>query len=192
MNCVRVVAPAHLHAGNFDLNGGLGRLYGTVGFTIDYPKLVIEVEKAVGVEASNTLAERFARAVAQSFGVTGFRVVVRESFPEYVGLGYVTTLGIAIGLGVSELFRLRLSAEDMALAIRRGLVTTLGVYACKVGGFIVEGGFEVLLSGPISKRDLILALLTYHIANSTCCTSACNWFTVGSLYNYNSCAVALS
>jgi hypothetical protein len=76
MNCVRVVVPAHLHAGNFDLNGGLGRLYGTVGFTIDYPKLVIDVEKAVGVEASNTLAERFAGAVAQSFGVTGFRVIV--------------------------------------------------------------------------------------------------------------------
>jgi len=142
MNCVRVVAPAHLHAGNFDLNGGLGRLYGTVGFTIDYPKLVIDVEKAVGVEAINTLAERFARAVAQSFGVTGFRVVVRESFPEHVGLGYVTTLGIAIGLGVSELFGLGLSAEDVALAIRRGLVTALGVYACKVGGFIVEGGFR--------------------------------------------------
>jgi beta-ribofuranosylaminobenzene 5'-phosphate synthase len=96
MDCVRVVAPVHLHAGNFDLNGGLGRLYGTVGFTIDYPKLVIEVEKAVGIEASNTLAEHFARAVAQSFGVTGFSLVGIALRGTLIAKGYKGKRGFTV------------------------------------------------------------------------------------------------
>jgi beta-ribofuranosylaminobenzene 5'-phosphate synthase len=142
MRCVRVTAPAHLHAGNMDLNGDLGRLYGTVGFAIDYPRLVVDIEKASVIEANDPFAERFARIVAKGFGVNGFRVVVRERFPEYIGLGYVTTLGISIGMGVARLYELGYGIEDVALMIRRGLVTALGLYACRFGGFIVEGGFR--------------------------------------------------
>jgi len=142
VECVRVVASAHLHAGNMDLHGGLGRLYGTVGFTIDYPRLVIEVVKSSTVEASDEYAKHFAELISKSFGVKGFRVIVKERFPAYSGLGYVTTLGIAIGVGVSRLFNLRYTIEDVALAVRRGLITALGLYSCKFGGFIVEGGFK--------------------------------------------------
>jgi len=47
---VIVTAPAHLHAGNFDLAGDLGRLFDTVGFAMDLP-LKVEVSKADGVVA---------------------------------------------------------------------------------------------------------------------------------------------
>ena len=49
---VRITAPAHLHAGNFDLTGDFGRLYGTVGFAIDLP-LEVEVSKAKGIVAED-------------------------------------------------------------------------------------------------------------------------------------------
>lgn len=142
MKRVRVIAPAHVHAGNMDLNGSLGRLYGTVGFTIDRPKLVVEVEESDAIEANDPFAERFARAIAKGLGIEGLRIIVRERFPEYAGLGYVTTLGLAIGLGAVKVHGLRRDVEDVALLIRRGLVTALGLYACKLGGFIVEGGFR--------------------------------------------------
>uniref|UniRef100_A0A7J2U5Z9 Uncharacterized protein n=1 Tax=Ignisphaera aggregans TaxID=334771 RepID=A0A7J2U5Z9_9CREN len=54
-----IVAPVHLPAGNLDLNDWLCRLYSTDGFTIDYLKLVIDVEKARGVEADNSLAKHY-------------------------------------------------------------------------------------------------------------------------------------
>ena len=49
---------------------------------------------------------------------------------------------MSIGLAVSKLFGLDTTLEDVAYAVRRGLVTALGLYACKFGGFIVEGGFR--------------------------------------------------
>ncbi len=35
---VRVIAPARLHLGFLDLNGGLGRLFGSIGLAIDTPR----------------------------------------------------------------------------------------------------------------------------------------------------------
>jgi beta-ribofuranosylaminobenzene 5'-phosphate synthase len=142
MKGVRVVAPAHLHAGNMDLNGDLGRLYGTVGFTIGYPRVVVDVEESSRFETNDSFAERFARIITDYCGVKGIRVVVRELFPEYTGLGYVTTLGLSIGMGFARLYDLKWKIEDVAKIIRRGLVTALGLYSCKSGGFIVEGGFK--------------------------------------------------
>ncbi len=56
MRRVRVMAPAHLHAGDMDLNGGLGRLYSTVGFAIDRPRLVVDIEESSAVEANDPFA----------------------------------------------------------------------------------------------------------------------------------------
>lgn|GEM_PF-6104797 len=39
----------------------------------------------------------------KGFGLKGVRVVVRERFSKYIGLGYVTMLGLLIGLGIAEM-----------------------------------------------------------------------------------------
>uniref|UniRef100_A0A7C3RD17 Uncharacterized protein n=1 Tax=Archaeoglobus fulgidus TaxID=2234 RepID=A0A7C3RD17_ARCFL len=70
-------------------------------------------------------------------------------FPGYAGLGYVTTLGLSVGVGATRLYGVNCSIEEIALAIRRGLITALGLYSCKLGGFIVEGGFKI---GLVEKR----------------------------------------
>lgn len=142
VKCVKIIAPAHLHAGNIDLSGDFGRLYGTIGFTIDYPQLVVKIEKGENIEANDVYALKFAKIISSSLNIKGFKIVVEKRFIEYAGLGYITSLGLAIGVGVSRFFDLGLDIEDVALIIKRGLVTALGVYACKYGGFIVEGGFR--------------------------------------------------
>lgn len=59
MKRIKVEAPAHLHAGNMDLNGELGRVYGTVGFTINCPRVVVKVERWHSVETNDPYAKRF-------------------------------------------------------------------------------------------------------------------------------------
>ncbi|PCN50150.1 GHMP kinase [Candidatus Geothermarchaeota archaeon ex4572_27] len=148
MDAVAVRAPAHLHAGNMDLSGDLGRLFGTVGFAIDIP-VEVEVRRAEGVSANDRHAERFARALVGRYGLPGLAIRVLRRVPEYSGMGYLTTLALSIGIGASELYGLGLSIEELALSLGRGALTALGTYAVKLGGFIVEGGFRV---GELGKR----------------------------------------
>ncbi|MET1123646.1 MAG: beta-ribofuranosylaminobenzene 5'-phosphate synthase family protein [Archaeoglobaceae archaeon] len=137
---VKVVAPAHLHAGNFDLTGDMGRLYGTVGFALDVP---IEVRVREGeARANEKWAERFVRFFAEKLGVS-VEAEVRSEVPPLAGMGYVTGVALAIGMGISKLFDFGWSVEDVALIVKRGLITSLGVHAFRCGGFIVEGGFRV-------------------------------------------------
>jgi beta-ribofuranosylaminobenzene 5'-phosphate synthase len=138
---VTVSAPAHLHTGNFDMTGDLGRLFGTVGFAIDVP-LEIEVTKADGVKAQDEWAQLFTERFVKSYNLAGAEVKVKRSIPKFVGVGYHTTLALSIGTALSRLYNLGLTTEKIALTMQRGAVTSLGVHAFKVGGFIVEGGFR--------------------------------------------------
>lgn len=144
MDRVIIKAPAHLHTGNFDLNGELGRLYGTVGFAVDVPiEVVVEKSENGGLQANEKWAKKYTRVFSEKFGIDGIKVEVKSKIKPLVGLGYVTTVALAIGKAISELYRLNLSVEEIALTAKRGLITAMGIYAFKNGGFIVEGGFRV-------------------------------------------------
>jgi beta-ribofuranosylaminobenzene 5'-phosphate synthase len=139
---VTIIAPAHLHAGNFDLTGDLGRLYGTVGFAIDLP-LEVEVSKAQGIKAEDKSAYKFAKRFVDKFGLEGAEVKVKREIPKFVGVGFHTTLALSIGVALSKLYDLNLTVEEVSVIMSRGTITAMGVYAFKTGGFIVEGGFKV-------------------------------------------------
>ena len=142
INKVTVTAPAHLHTGNFDMTGDLGRLYGTVGFAVDR-LLEIEVSKNNDVKSEDEAAYLFASRFVDAFDLTGAEVKVKKSIPKFVGMGYHTTLALSIGSALARLYDLKLTTEQIALTMQRGAITSLGVHAFKVGGFIVEGGFRV-------------------------------------------------
>jgi beta-ribofuranosylaminobenzene 5'-phosphate synthase len=139
---ITVSAPAHLHSGNFDLTGDLGRLYGTVGFAVDLP-LEIEVSKSKGIIAEDKSAYRFAKRFADKYGLEGAEVKIKKEIPRFVGVGFHTTLALSIGVALSKLYDLKLTVEDVSLVMGRGTITAMGVYAFKTGGFIIEGGFKV-------------------------------------------------
>jgi beta-ribofuranosylaminobenzene 5'-phosphate synthase len=154
-NRVKVTAPAHLHTGNFDMTGDLGRLYGTVGFAVDRC-LEIEVAKADEVKAKDEAAFLFTKRFVETFDLAGAEVMVRKTIPKFVGMGYHTTLALSIGTALSKLYGLKLTTEKVALAMKRGAITSLGVHAFKVGGFIVEGGFRV------KEREKMIPPLIFH------------------------------
>ena len=45
-NCVTVAVGARLHLGFLDLNGGLGRRFGSLGLALDGPETVLELSRA--------------------------------------------------------------------------------------------------------------------------------------------------
>ncbi|MCW4025358.1 MAG: GHMP kinase [Candidatus Bathyarchaeota archaeon] len=139
---VTVKAPAHLHTGNFDMTGDLGRLYGTVGFAVDR-MLEVEVGKCKGVKSDDKDAIIFAKRFVEAYNLEGAEVTVKKSIPKFVGMGYHTTLALSIGAALAKIYGLNLTTEQIALTMQRGAITSIGVHAFKVGGFIVEGGFRV-------------------------------------------------
>jgi len=155
MGSVRISAPAHLHTGNPDLSGDMGRLYGTVGFAIETPRLEIEVRGAEKDNSNDGDALRFLRRFRESYNFPPVEVVVKSYIPKWVGIGFHTTLALSVGEGINRLFNLGLSLEEIALAMKRGLITALGFYALKVGGFIYEGGF------PVDRREKVVPPLVF-------------------------------
>jgi len=156
-NKVTVIAPAHLHTGNFDMTGDLGRLYGTVGFAVDR-LLEVEVTKAVDVKSEDEAAYLFASRFVDAFDLAGAEVKVKKTIPKFVGMGYHTTLALSIGSALAKLYGLKLTIEQIALTMQRGAITSLGVHAFNVGGFIVEGGFRV------DQREKMIPPLIFHQA----------------------------
>ena len=167
---VKVSAPAHLHTGNFDMTGDLGRLYGTVGFAVD-KCLEIEVSKANAVKAEDEAAYLFTKRFSDAYKLAGAEVTVKKSIPKFVGMGYHTTLALSIGSALAKLYGLKLTTEEIALTMQRGAITSLGVHAFKVGGFIVEGGFRV------KEREKMIPPLIFHQAVPS------NWLFVIAIAN---------
>ncbi len=147
MSKIVITTPAHLHAGNMDITGDLGRLYGTVGFTIDYPRTVVEVSKSeeirvVGEDREN--ARKYVQAFVGKFRVGGgVEVNVRESMPKHLGMGSQTALALSVGTAISRLYNIEVDLGELAMSLGRGDVTALGVNSFRGGGFIVDGGYRV-------------------------------------------------
>ncbi len=140
---IEVNAPAHVHVGNVDLHGGLGRLYGTLGFALVEPRLRLVVEESDGVVVEGTTRSdfrRLAEEVSGYYGV-GLRIRVVEEIPANVGLGSTTPYALGVAAAASLIARGAYDLEEAARVTRRARVSGLGFYSFKMGGFIVDGGF---------------------------------------------------
>ncbi|MHC1600548.1 MAG: beta-ribofuranosylaminobenzene 5'-phosphate synthase family protein [Candidatus Methanospirareceae archaeon] len=146
-----IIAPAHLHAGNMDLTGDLERLYGTAGFTIDYPRTIIEAVKSdkITVRGEDTEnAERYVGTFMERFNVEGgIEVNVKETIPKHLGMGSQTALALSIGSAISELYNRSVAVEEMSIALGRSDIVALGFNSFQTGGFIVDGGYKIREKG---------------------------------------------
>jgi beta-ribofuranosylaminobenzene 5'-phosphate synthase len=141
---VVVKAPARLHLGMLDLNGDLGRRFGSIGVAIQEPKVVVEATHAgawqvEGVEQARTW--RVIEQFCQHYPLPGAaHIRVQESIPSHVGLGSGTQLTLAIGTVLASLYGLQLPLREMARDLGRGIHSGIGVAVFQGGGFTVDGG----------------------------------------------------
>ena len=141
---VSVVAPARLHLGFLDLNGGLGRRFGSIGLAISSPRtrLTIRIGRQgefIGLE--NARARSHLEAMRQGLGLRGpHQMRIEEAIPSHVGLGSGTQLALAVAAGIRALHGLPLDSAGDAVRLRRGARSGVGVGLFDSGGLVVDGG----------------------------------------------------
>ena len=148
---IRVTAPARLHLGFLDLNGAIGRRYGSIGLAVDRPVTDLTLTQDREHSASGFESER-ALALLQKFATQqqgrGYAVNISEAIPAHAGLGSGTQLTLAIGAAVAKLEGRELSAADLAALGERGARSGIGLSAFACGGFIIDGGRGSLDAPP--------------------------------------------
>ncbi len=152
MRAVKVSAPARLHLGFLDLNGSLGRRYGSLGLAIDEPATILSVEPANAFSATGCEQAR-AIAIARKFAAfsasqMAFAVDVRRAIPAHAGLGSGTQLALAIGTAILKLAGRDLPPQALGQIVERGARSAIGITAFTEGGFAVDGGRGTLDSPP--------------------------------------------
>jgi beta-ribofuranosylaminobenzene 5'-phosphate synthase len=141
---VTVTAPARLHLGFLDLNGGTGRRFGSIGLAISGFKTRVSVAPAEQMRISGPESD-CARAYVDAmrrvldFG-HAYDVRVEELAPRHAGLGSGTQLALAIAAAMRRLHELPLDLRGDAVRLGRGARSGAGIGLFQRGGLVVDGG----------------------------------------------------
>ena len=151
------IAPARLHLGFLDLNGGLGRRFGSIGLAIDHPVTRLSIARAQapfieGPEARRAAA--YLETLTQRLGLAGtYGVTIHEAIPDHVRLGSGTQLALALASALRLLEGLAPDVPADALALQRSQRSGIGAGLFERGGVIVDGGrAEGTVTPPIIAR----------------------------------------
>jgi len=157
---VTVETGARLHLGFLDLNGGLGRRFGSMGLAIDGFRTRLTATHADTISASGPSAHRargHAARVMESLGLPpGVRITVHEAIPGHLGLGSGTQLGLAVGVAVTQLHGVSLAPATVAGIADRGARSGIGIGSFDQGGFILDGG-----RGPGDGTPPVISRMPY-------------------------------
>ncbi len=141
---VTVEAPARLHLGFIDLNGGCGRLFGSIGVALERPRYVVEVRRAPHGEVDGEAGAELSRIIetlgddARVPGSIAVRVL--ERIPRHQGLGSGTQRDLALGCALSRLAGRTLTASEIASRLGRGRRSGVGIATFERGGLVVDAG----------------------------------------------------
>jgi beta-ribofuranosylaminobenzene 5'-phosphate synthase len=150
---VTIRTPARLHLGLLDMNGGLGRLYGSIGVAIERPNVVLEADLQNVGGANDLVGEgleyerviTYAKYFLERYPLPGrVHLNLRSNIPAHVGLGSGTQLALAVGTALAQLSGLALSVTELSLIMKRGMHSGIGIATFQHGGFVVDGGHPVV------------------------------------------------
>jgi beta-ribofuranosylaminobenzene 5'-phosphate synthase len=156
---VTVAAAARLHLGFLDMNGGLGRRFGSLGLAIDRPETRLTIRRAATPAVEGLEAERAARhlaLLARHFGVThSYSLTIHEAIPAHAGLGSGTQLALGIAAALRHLEGIPADQSSDALLLRRGTRSGIGLGLFQRGGLIVDGGRGAQTATPpvVARMD---------------------------------------
>lgn len=151
MTRIVIQAPARLHFGFLDPEGGLGRRFAGLGLAIDAFATRLVVSSAQRDAVYGPEAERVQALLArfrQVWPLPPVDVNVLQAIPAHAGLGSGTQLALALGRGLAAMGGIEADATTIARLAGRGLRSGLGVGAFEAGGFLLDGGRAESEEGP--------------------------------------------
>lgn len=141
---VTVNAAARLHLGFLDLNGGLGRRFGSIGLAIDGLGTRVVLRRAREMRVEGPDAERAHRCIATLHRALGlsdaYDLAIEAAIPPHAGLGSGTQMALAIAAAIRRLHDLPYDETGDAVRLGRGQRSGIGVAAFRSGGLAVDGG----------------------------------------------------
>jgi beta-ribofuranosylaminobenzene 5'-phosphate synthase len=141
---VRVTTAARLHLGFLDLNGDLGRRFGSIGLAINAFETSVELRDAARFETLGEERERGARLairIAEHLGLdTAKKLIILGAIPAHAGLGSGTQLALAIASAFRKFAGLPLDATRDASLLDRGARSGIGAALFERGGLVVDAG----------------------------------------------------
>ena len=146
---VNLTSFARLHMGFFDLNGGLGRKFGSIGLTLAEPSMQITavLSDELKIDAASSVplaviekARQICTAILHALNVEGgLHLHLNSHIPSHAGLGSGTQMALSIGTVINRLFGLGLSTAEIANLTARGGRSGIGIAAFDVGGVLIDG-----------------------------------------------------
>ena len=154
---ISIKSTARLHMGFFDLHGGLGRKFGSIGLSLATPTIALSAQMSsqLQVEGITSVVDKVA-SIAQQFitklNLSGsVRFNIRQHIPEHAGLGSGTQTALAVGAAISQLYKLNLSTAQIAELTGRGGRSGIGIAAFDYGGLLIDGGRAARTNTSLSK-----------------------------------------
>ena len=151
---VTISAPARLHLGFLDLNGEVGRKFGSFGLAISgFETTVIGqlAEKTTLSHADDSLCLRAEEYIATFYRTLGRAIPTKQqgisvdisaTIPSHAGLGSGTQLALVLGRLLCCLHGMTASTTEIALHLGRGMRSGIGIATFDHGGFILDGGLK--------------------------------------------------
>lgn len=141
---VEVAAAARLHLGFLDLNGSLGRRFGSLGVALDAPCTRLTIQRSAVTRVDGPERERtraYLSAMLTHLGLSeGHWLRIAEAIPAHSGLGSGTQLALAVAAAVRRLHGLALDPRADARTLGRGRRSGIGIGLFEAGGLVVDGG----------------------------------------------------
>lgn len=135
---------ARLHMGFLDLNGSLGRRFGSLGLGLDAPDTLIELAVGRDVFAEGAEAAYVRKSkqllLAHVNSTQAVSIKVHREIPRHFGLGSGTQMALAVGAGLNQLLGLNFTPAEVAAITGRGLRSGIGIGTFASGGFVLDAG----------------------------------------------------
>jgi beta-RFAP synthase len=157
---VTVTVPARLHLGFLDLNGSLGRRFGSIGLAINGLKTSITFNAASQLRVTGPENERvrgYLQAMQRALDIeTTCHVRIEEVVPAHAGLGSGTQIALAVAAGVRRFHGLPLDVLGDAIRLERGARSGVGIGLFDHGGLVVDGG-----RGPLTTAAPVVSRMPF-------------------------------
>ena len=157
---IRIATSSRLHLGFMDLNGSLGRLFGSMGVSLSQPVTEISVKKHRHLSVENVGKDKKRKildlvgAFSDHYQIDAKIIIsVHKSIPEHKGLGSGTQLALAITTALAQLYGIKADSRELSQISGRGTRSGIGIHGFEHGGLIVDSGKKILESGTTEANS---------------------------------------